>query len=346
MGNRRWMRRLFVVVAACAVLAGCGSNTAKNGAGEQQDKAISVQVQEVTVGSLSQINEIYASTAPLADVNVMPKLSGELIKVNVENQAFVEKGQTLAVIDHESLLIQLKLEEFTLDQALDNYKNLHTSQASQSQIDQAERSVEQAKLRLQLANLNVQNAYIKSPIDGVVASIHAESGETVSPGAPLFRIISFDPIKVTANVSPNQMKQLSELKQIPVRFPDLGRSDEAKITQVAQIADSSGLFAVEAEVANPDLDIKPGMTAVLFVEQTLVSEGWLVPSEAIVEQADHAFVYVVKNERAVQVPVDIIESQSDVTAVEGALSAGELVVTKGQMLLTDNQLVTIVEEAR
>lgn len=346
MSKRRWIHKMITVVASCAVIAGCGANTTTNSSAEQEEKVLSVQVSQVVRDDLYTLNEIYAVTAPNADVNVMTKLNGELIRVNVEKNEVVEKGQILATIDYESLAIQVKLEEIAVEQALEQYKNMHTSQASQTQIDQAQRGLEQAKLRLQLARLNLQNADVNSPIGGVVAEVHAKTGEIVSPGAPLFRVVSLDPIKITANLSPSQMLELTDQKQIKVRIPDLGNSYEADITHISQITDNSGLFALEAKVDNPAAEIKPGMTAILLMEKPLVSDGWIVPSEAIVEQAGEAFVFLVKHGRAVRVPVEIIEAQSEVTAVEGDLSVGDDIVIKGQMLLSDQQLVNIVEGAR
>src|SRR5690554_5472046 len=111
---------ILLTGAACVVLTSCGQSN--NSAGQQEEKSTPVQVEHVVKGSLKLDNDIYGIAGPSEEVNIVPKMSGELLEQRVEKNQFIEQGATIAVIDHESLNIQLKMEQYSIEQALDQYK--------------------------------------------------------------------------------------------------------------------------------------------------------------------------------------------------------------------------------
>src|SRR5690606_12297690 len=129
---------ILLTGAACVVLTSCGQTD--NSTGQEEEKSTPVQVECVIKGSLTLNNDIYGVASPNAEVNIGPKMSGELLQQRVEKNQFVEQGTTLAVIDHESLEIHLKMEQYSIEQALDQYKSLYTTDSNQNQLDQALRS--------------------------------------------------------------------------------------------------------------------------------------------------------------------------------------------------------------
>lgn len=339
-----WIVRSTAAITLLAVITGCSMQTSAGS--EPEEKVTPVQVALVEKGSLSLENHIFGQVKPSAEANVVPKLNGELTSLNVQKNQYVEKGAQLAVIDHESLQIQLKLQQFNVEQALEQFRNASKMDASQEQLDQAARVVEQAKLNLQLSELNIENAYMKAPISGVIAAVNAKQGEFVSAGTPLFKIVSTNPVRITANVSANQMLTVKDLKQINVAIPDLNKNVTAEITYVSPIADNAGFYTIEAEVDNPANDIIPGMTASFIMEKSLVQDSLLVPTKSIVEKAGKSSVFIIQDGKAAEKEVQVLEAQSDMTAIAGDITEQAQVVVKGQMTLTDGNKVTIIEEAR
>lgn len=192
-----------------------------------------VQVAEVEKGSLSQQNEIIGTANPSRSVDIIPKLNGELVRLNVKKGDMVSKGATLGTIDADDLEVQLKLEQFSLEQAQDQYKTLHNAQASDLELDQAKRGIEQAQLRVKQASSRVADATLRAPMSGQVIRVEAEAGEFVSSTSPLFTIVSTNPVKFSANVSANQMLLLQNRKETKVEVPDVGKSFTARITYLS-----------------------------------------------------------------------------------------------------------------
>ncbi|MFD3273700.1 efflux RND transporter periplasmic adaptor subunit [Paenibacillus dendritiformis] len=345
--RNRWLVSCLVAAMLGAALAGCSSPPAEEPAqGAEQEKETPVQVAVVEKGSLSQQNEIIGTANPSRSVDIIPKLNGELVRLNVKKGDMVSKGATLGIIDADDLEVQLKLEQFSLEQAQDQYKTLHNAQASDLELDQAKRSIEQAQLRVKQASNRLADATLKAPMSGQVIRVAAEAGEFVTSTSPLFTIVSTNPVKFSANVSANQMLLLQNRKETKVEVPDVGKAFTARITYLSPVANEGGFYALETQADNAKGEIKPGMTAKFIVDQEVLKDALLVPTEAIVEKNGESHVFIVKNGRAVEEAVEVLEAQSKMTAVKGNLQAKDQIVIKGQMTLSDGNKVKIIEGAR
>lgn len=333
----------LLMAAGLLVAAGCSGTGGT--AQAEEEKPIPVQVVQAERGSLTVEEPLYGSLQPVRDAFVAPKLAGTLLSLEAGVNDRVEEGQRLAVIEHEQLEIQLRLQQLAAEQALDQYRNLQTSGAGDQQLEQALRSVEQARLNVRLAELNLANAFVTAPISGRVAEVNAEEGDLVSSGTPLFRITADERMTAKAGASARQRMLLEDATEVKVRVPDLGLEQTARITHVSRVP-NGGFYAVEAELDNPDGLMVPGMAVTFVLEQVLAEDALLVPTAAIVEKGGVTRVFVVNGDRAEEVEVDVLDMQTDRTAVRGPLDEGSLIVTKGQLLLQDGAPVTIVGEGR
>lgn len=311
----------------------------------EEEQATPVQVTQIQKGNLSQRSEIIGTAVPSKEADVYPKMTGELVQVAVKDNDQVAKGAVLARIDSDNLRIQLELEQLALDQAQSQYKDLLRSNAPESQLEQVENNVRQIQLRIQLAQNNMNHSVISAPIAGTVASANMQAGDFVSTGAPVAKIVQLNPIRIKASLSTNQMLALQQLEEVQVALPDVNISGQARIVNLSNVADNAGFYTLEAEMDNAEGVIKSGMMAKLQLESAIVQDELIVPTSAIIEKGGISYVFVVRDSRAAEVPLTILESQSDVTAVEGDLSEGENIVVKGQYTLSDGGLVHIVEGA-
>lgn len=311
---------------------------------QAEEKVTPVQVTKVVKGALTLQSELIGSALPSADVNVIPKMSGELTSLAVNKDQTVKKGEVLGRVDGANLSIQLEMERLGLEQAEVQYKDAVIAGMTDEQLAQLKNTVRQAQLRVELAELNAKNTVIEAPIGGKVVEVHAEVGEIVGQ-QPFARIVALDPIRIVASVSANQMLAMMNRSEAEVSLPDLGTTEMAKITYISPVADGTGFYTLEAELPNPEERIKPGMLAKFQLERELVGDATLVPTSAIVEKGGSTYVFLVKEGRAVQTTVTVVQTQSDLSAVEGEIAENDDIVTKGQFTLSDGNLVNIVEEA-
>src|SRR5699024_7820645 len=117
-----------------------------------------------------------------------------------------------------------------------------------------------------------------------------------------------------------------------------------KVSYISSISTGSGLFAVEADLDSKDKEIRPGMVASIELDEVLVADSILVPTDAIIQQEGLDVVFIVENNEAVRKEVEVIRYGTDQTAVVGDLGENDKVVISGQNLLEDGNAVKIMEE--
>lgn len=258
-------------------------------------------------------------------------------------QAQIQEQQ--ARIAYEQAQNQAESGERSVEQA----ENAVTQ--AEQRLKQAEIGVEQARLQLQQARTQLQqtknqldNTAIKATISGIVTEVNGKEGGLVSNTQPLATIISLNPIKIQANVSADELPLFQKGEEVNVYIHPLDKAQKAVVTYISPVVGDNGMYTVEAELENNNQEIKPGMMASFQLPQTTVSDQLLVPTSAVVEQGDSAYVFIVENDRAVQKKITIIETQTAFTAIEGDLKPGDQVVIKGQLTLTDGNKVQIMKE--
>ena len=153
--------------------------------------------------------------------------------------------------------------------------------SAQAQLEQANANVKQAEAELRVAEVNLKNTRIISPIDGVVIERNVDIGQTVAASfqAPLLFLIANDlrQMQVIAQVDEADIGALSE--EAKVEFIVDAFSQDTFLGKISEIRLSSLLpstgstpgattaasnvvtYNVIIDVANPDLKLRPGMTA-------------------------------------------------------------------------------------
>jgi HlyD family secretion protein len=141
-------------------------------------------------------------------------------------------------------------------------------------LEQAKARVEQARAAVALAETQVENTRVSSPLDGIVVSHHVEAGEFVSPGTPVVSIADLSRPWVRAYVDQTELGKLRHGQMVQVRidtYPDKTYdgvvafiSSEAEFTPktVQTTKERTKLvYRVKVDVANVSGDLKPGMPA-------------------------------------------------------------------------------------
>ena len=355
---------LLSSMLAAALLAGCSSGTA----GQDEENAVPVQVAQTVRGDLNQTLEIVGIAKAEKEYSVYAG-GAKLAKLYVSEGEAVSEGQLLAELDDRDVRLALEMERASLELTRNQYETavsrLRQAELNAKQtilqtgrmdeqleetvrqavlgVEQAEQNLRLAELRVRQAEDRLQDTRIESPGDGFVADISVLVGEMVSAQLPLFTIVSDRTLVVEAPVSEDQLSLFAEGETLGVVFPATGETRTGKVRKLPVTAGQSGLYKVELTVENGDRSIKPGTPAKIALVRTLVRNTLLVPTDAVLETSQGAHLFVVKEDRAVKIPVEILQAQTDLTAVSGELEEGALVVVRGQYTLADGNRVSVVE---
>jgi RND family efflux transporter MFP subunit len=216
--------------------------------------------------------------------------------------------------------------------------------------EQARISQEQAKLNVERARQNLDDAVVTAPLSGEVVGFSLEVGEVASPQQPALTIVTPNQLKVEVPVTADRLPLFQEGNEVEVVIPTWGGTVKAEIVTVSRAANESGLFMVEAVLNDKELDedewqmIRPGMVAKLKVTETLVKDRWIVPSAAVLESGDEAYVFVADPNAgtARRVDVELIRMETEEAAIEGEFTEGDLIVIRGQHLLSDGDPIRLM----
>ncbi|MDE2234746.1 MAG: efflux RND transporter periplasmic adaptor subunit [Gammaproteobacteria bacterium] len=215
--------------------------------------------------------------------------------------------------------------------------------ATRDQLDAARKALADAQ-----ANLAAQQKMggkgpdvIRAPADGVVASENVASGALVAAGTTLLSFARQGEVYARLGVDPGQVGDVKA--GMPLNLHEVFNPDVRYATKVSQVGGAvdpaTGLVDVLARVS--------GKAAAEFLPGTHVSGAikireirtLAVPRSAVLRDSQGAYVYIVRNHTARRVKVRTGIDDGTWIAVQGALHAGEHVVTLGNYELTDGMQV-------
>lgn len=227
--------------------------------------------------------------------SVGAQVAGRVLEVKADAGQVVKKGDLLMRIDAREAAEAVRAANaqyanaklsYERSQALKNQKFL-----SQAAVDKAKADFDAAAANRAAAGAGQSHATIVSPINGIVARRHAELGDMVTPGKPLFTIYEPGGLRVTASVPQYRLQQMRQVKTARIEFPELGKWVEATAVTVLPTADAT-THVSQVRVSLPaQTEATPGMFArVHFVVGE--AEKLTVPAAAVLHRGEVAAVYV------------------------------------------------------
>ena len=238
-------------------------------------------------GDVSNSVTATGSIEPVTQVEVGTQVSGIIDKLYADYNSVVTKGQLIAEMDKVTLQSELTSQQATYDGAKAEYeyqqKNYLRNQAlhekqliSDTEFEEstynyakAKSAYESSEANLTKAKRNLAYATITSPIDGVVISRAVEEGQTVAAGfeTPTLFTIAADltQMQVIADVDEADIGGVKEGQRVEFTV-DAYPNDtfEGTVTQVRlEATEESNVITYEVVISahNPDLKLKPGLTA-------------------------------------------------------------------------------------
>ena len=332
------------------------------------------EVVPVTVATAVQKNvpvqiRAVGNVEPYSTVSIKSQVTGIINQAHFKEGQDVKKGQLLFTIDPRPLEAALKQAEANLArdaaqlnngrEQVKRYRELVDKQyVSKEQYDQiktnadaAEAVVDADKAAVDNAKVQLSYCYIYSPVNGRVGSLLVNEGNLVrvNDGTPLLVINQLVPINVTFSV-PEQY--LADIKQrmaagtlgVDAIFPsDQARPERGVLAFVDNTVDrTTGTIKLKAEFKNTDLRLWPGQYTNVALTLSTQEGAVVVPSDAIQVGPEGQQVFVVKEDKRVEVrPVTLGQSQEGESIITKGLASGEVVVREGQFLLGPNSRVEV-----
>lgn len=271
--------------------------------GASPGRALSWETTQVKRERISNMVSATGTVEPVTKVDVGTQVSGIVDKIYVDYNSVVKKGQLIAEMDKVTLQAELESQEAQLANAKAEYdyqqKNYARSkvlfekklisdtdyESATYNYEKAKSTYDKSKADIVKVRRNLGYAVITSPIDGVVISREVEEGQTVAAGfeTPTLFTIAKDltEMQVIADVDEADIGQVMDGQRVTFSV-DAYPNDifEGVVTQVrleATVESNVVTYEVVISAPNPDLKLKPGLTATVSI-YTLEKNGVLTIS--------------------------------------------------------------------
>ncbi len=354
----------LMLTVVAPLLAGCNEPNSASAAPQSPEPEVSVVTVEQQ--SRAMVRELPGRVAPTRVSDVRPRVSGIVIKRMFSQGSEVKAGDPLYQIDPRPFEVEVQSAEAALaratavlEQASQHARRIATltSQRAAPEAEnekavaaqrQAEADVEGRKADVARAELNLDYATIRAPIDGVVGAALVSEGALVvqNDTASLATIQQLDPIYADFTQS------VTELNQLRRAFEngDLDRiaTDAMKVRLVlddgsiypfagkllfseAKVDVHTGQVTLRGEFPNPKRELLPGMYVRVLIEQGIDADAIAVPQQAIQHNGGGGSeVFVLKDDNLVATqPVRTGSLQDGKWFVTEGLKAGDRIVVEG-----------------
>ena len=300
----------------------------------------------------------------LNTATVRAMVTEQIVSIDFKDGQFVKKGELLAQLDPRTFQAQLDQAEANLANAnamLERVQEAVRSGAvSKQELDQATAAALVAQAQVLAAKTQLSYTELVAPFDGVAGIrlldvgniIHASTSRGF-PGEPnaLVVVNQVQPISVVVTLAAAEIPKVQDalakgsVKVIALSADGKTELDTGTLAAIDnQASTTSGTINLKAIFPNPNRRLWPGMFVNVRVVTSVQDNGLTVPLEAVQQGPQGQYVFVVGRDHKVSMQaVSVSETLNGEALIDKGLSAGEIVVRRGQYRLTPGTVVSLAD---
>ncbi len=304
-------------------------------------------------------------------VMLKSRVEGAITQINFKEGQYVHTGDLLIQIDprpFQAVLDQaqanLAKDQATLANAkvdLARYQDLlkHSFAPEQqvatqnTTVQTTQAAVQSDEAMIKAAQLNVDYAAVRSPIDGVTGIRQVDIGNLIQTGGQqnLVTITQIEPIYVIFTLPEADIGRVRQaMNEGTLKVEAYASDDKRKLSEgVLDLIDNSvdqatGTVKLKAEFKNADRVLWPGQFVNAHAVLRTIQNGVTIPSAAVQTGPNGTFTYTIDEQSKVSMqPITIVQTESNSALVGDGLKSGDQVVTAGQFRLQPGIKVQVEE---
>lgn len=321
-----------------------------------------VVVRPVIRDNLKDVVTLIGVTEPWRRSVVAAETTGKVESVEVSRGDKIKKGDIIARLDNKDLLLKLDVAradreaiEISLEKARDDLRRAESliKDETISDLDyrdkrlavkELEENLKSAEAKILLLGDELRKKTIKAPFDGIVTDKSTEVGQWVGPGSEIVRLIDLSVVRVIVDVPEKYVSGIHPKQEVKVRVDALGNEVFNGVihTLIPEGDRNTHIYPVEIYLKNTDMKIKAGMLTRVDFPFGIQRKVIMVHKDALIRKGSQSYVFIVENDRAVQIPVTSGYGKGDFIEVEGPIKEGDLAIIRGNERVRHNQPVSIV----
>ncbi len=275
-----------------------------------------------------------------------------IARIHVKNGDRVRKGQKIAELDRFKLQNATLQAKESLEQANLEFQEVLIGQgytlkdsaripAETMRLAKLRSGYEQRKSQYDLARYEESQAVLVAPFDGIVANLFQKTNNTANTSVSFCRVIHTQKMETTFTVLESELPLIKVGDRVSITpYADREARHEGLISQINPLVDDKGMVTVKASVSGSSR-LFEGMNVRVYVQRSM-GRTLVVPKTAVVLRNGKQVVFTLKDGVALWNYVQIgLENSDSYTLVEG-LSAGDSVITTGNINLAHQTKVVLV----
>jgi HlyD family secretion protein len=356
---------VLIIAAVALVTASAAAYYRSNGSGDEPR----FNTAAVTHGSVVETVDATGTLAAVETVEVGTQVSGTIKALHADYNARVRKGQVIAQLEPslfdtqveqsratvqrlqaeveaakvqvEDTAVKLRRARELIARQLIPATDLETAEANarqaQASLKAAEAQLVQGRASLNQSQVNLGHTTIVAPIDGIVISRNVDVGQTVaaSMSAPTLFVLARDltRMQVDAKIDESDIGRIQPGQAVTFAvdaYPAKKFTGIVRQVRLEPVVEQNVVsYVTVVDVPNPDLELKPGMTANVTIEVARADDVLRVPNAALRFRPGRGpGVWVLEAGSLRRVPAEAGISDGTVTAIVGGeLTAQAQVVT-------------------
>jgi len=233
---------------------------------------------------------------------------------------------------------------------------LAKDQNSEASIDVAKAALEATEEQLSVSSADKQRvqalsdySVVTAPFSGVVTKRYADTGSLIQAGTasntqamPVVQLAQSDVLRLRMPVPEADVPYIQDGGTVKVKVQATGKSFTGKIVRFARALDpSTRTMVTEVDVANPTLELSPGMYAESVISLQQRNNVLIVPIQAVVQGDSQSYVLALDKENHVEKkPVTLGVQGANRVEITSGLTDGELVILSAQANYQPGQAVS------
>jgi membrane fusion protein (multidrug efflux system) len=359
----RTLLRLFLMLLVVGLLAAALIGFHRFKGSILKKVTATIQSQQATVSTTSAAMQPWQPTLTAvgslraskgADLSL--ETSGVIDEIDFDSGRDVEAGTVLLRLRPNDDLAKLEQLKASADLSEITYKRdlqqLAAQGVAQSTVDTDAGNLKVARAEVAAQEALMREKTVRAPFAGRLGVRQVDVGQYLPAGTTVVTLQALDPMFLDFYLPQQALGQIGVGQAVSVTvdaYPN--KTFTGKVSSMnSKVDTSSRMLQIRASFANPDGALLPGMFATASVtsgaEQSLVT----IPQTAVAYNPYGSLVYVVQNSKDAQGRlqasvhqqfVTVGETRGDQVSIVKGLTAGDVVVTAGQLKLHNNALVQI-----
>ena len=277
------------------------------------------------------------------NVYIAAETTGIVENIYFEKGDKVKKGEIIckqsidarkAKLDEANALMKQKELEWQASKTL-----VEKGYRSQTQLAASSAAYDASKALVKQMEQEFDNINIRAPFDGIFNEKLAEIGDFLSIGKPCGKVVDYNPIKITAQVSEKEILNVKIGINGSANL-STGERVEGIVTYVSNTADSATrTFRIEMEVENDNYSYKDGLTAEIFIPAKKINGHLIPPSSLTLNEEGEVGVRHIVNQNIAQFSkVEILGDEDEYVWISG-LPDRVTIITVGHEFVSSGDFV-------